>query len=157
MAEIFIIPGFGVAGIAGIICIVSGLTFSLVGNNLFEFNVVGADIAAQGFFRVMLTVTLALAALMLFGGSIFNFPGVKKMVLTSAQDSDNGFTTRQNALNDVIGKTGKTTSMLRPAGKIWIDDNIYDAISESSFIEKGEMVKVLRVEGYSLVVRKIEA
>jgi membrane-bound serine protease (ClpP class) len=157
MAEIFIIPGFGVAGIAGIICIVSGLTFSLVGNNLFEFNVVGADIAAQGFFRVMLTVTLALAALMLFGGSIFNFPGVKKMVLTSAQDSDNGFTTRQNALNDVIGKTGKTTSMLRPAGKIWIDDNIYDAISESSFIENGEMVKVLRVEGYSLVVRKIEA
>jgi membrane-bound serine protease (ClpP class) len=94
---------------------------------------------------------------MLFGGSIFNFPGVKKMVLTSAQDSDNGFTTRQNALNDVIGKTGKTTSMLRPAGKIWIDDNIYDAISESSFIENGEIVKVLRVEGYSLVVRKIEA
>lgn len=157
LAEIFIIPGFGVAGISGIICIVAGLTFSLVGNNWFEFNPVGGDFAIKGFFRVMLTITIALGILFTFGGSIFNFPLVKKLVLQDAQQASEGYSTKQKGLENLIGKTGICTSTLRPVGKVWIDDSLYEAKSETTYLDKDETVKVIRIESNLLIVRKMEA
>ena len=54
------------------------------------------------------------------------------------------------------GKKGEVLATLRPAGKVIIDDQIYDAISYGSFIEKGMNVVVLRLEGSVIVVTKDE-
>lgn len=56
MLEIFVIPGFGIAGISGIILVVGGLTMSLLNNTVFDFqNVSGMDTG-----RAALTVLLGL-------------------------------------------------------------------------------------------------
>ena len=53
-----------------------------------------------------------------------------------------------------MGRTGLAESILRPAGKVRIDDEIYDAVSEYGYINKGERVKVLRyLQGQIYVIR----
>lgn len=154
LVEIFLIPGFGVAGIAGIIMIIAGLTFSLVGIDWFDFNFVGADLLAQAFFRVMLTLVIGMVLIMAFGGTAFSLPGLKKAVLTEEQRAEKGYTTRREELYGLIGKEGTVIGTMRPSGKVMIDGVIYDAVSEASFIEPHSEVVVRGVEGYSLLVRK---
>ncbi|MEM7174542.1 MAG: NfeD family protein [Chlamydiota bacterium] len=55
---------------------------------------------------------------------------------------------------EVIGKRGTAVTDLKPAGRIAIDDQWYQAVSEGSYIKKGEAVAVLRGEGARLIVRK---
>lgn len=154
MLEIFVIPGFGVAGIAGIICIVSGLTFSLLGFNGwdFEFNAISGDLLSQTFFRVMTIVSIAFITIFFFGQSLITLPGFNRLVLKNKQDSIEGFTIKKDNLDALIGKNGIVLHQLRPSGKIIIDGNIYDAISITSMVEKDILVKVIGTEGNTLKV-----
>jgi membrane-bound serine protease (ClpP class) len=54
----------------------------------------------------------------------------------------------------LLGKTGETLTMLRPAGTARIDGRRYDVLAEGSFIEPHASIVVVRVEGNNLVVRK---
>ncbi|MCO5232071.1 MAG: ATP-dependent Clp protease proteolytic subunit [Chitinophagales bacterium] len=154
LLEIFIIPGFGVTGIAGIICIVAGLTFSLVNFNGFdfEFNFITGDLLSRSFFRVMAIISFAFIVIFFFGESLINLPGFNKLVLKSEQFSDKGFSTRQDELYQLIGKEGIVINPLRPTGKINIDGNIYEAISNAHYIDKDTIVTVQSINGYSLIV-----
>ena len=58
------------------------------------------------------------------------------------------------AENDLVGKAGVTSTVLRPSGKIIIDDEIYDATALTGFIEKGESIVVVKYETAQLFVRK---
>jgi membrane-bound serine protease (ClpP class) len=154
--EIFVIPGFGVAGIIGFICIFAGLTLSLINNS--EFGLPGGIMEAMGsvLFRVMITVLIAFTLLFTVGGSIFNFPIFNKMVLNTDQKSEEGFTIKQQEQVNLIGKEGLAITDLRPSGKVEIDNNSYDAIADSEFISKGEMVYITKVEGYSIKVKRVK-
>jgi len=55
----------------------------------------------------------------------------------------------------MLGKEGIAKTILRPAGKILIDNETYDATSESGFIEKGEKIMVVHYVNAQLFVRKI--
>jgi membrane-bound serine protease (ClpP class) len=156
LVEIFIIPGFGVAGISGIILIIAGLTFSLVGVNWSDMNFIAMDLLARAFFRVMLTFIGGMALLFTFGGSALSLPGFRRMVLAVDQKSEDGYSTRRNELYDLIGMEAETISTLRPSGKVLLNGEIYDAVSESSFIDPKTAVIIRAVEGYSLLVRRKE-
>lgn len=157
LLEIFVIPGFGVAGMAGIICIVAGLTFSLLGFNGFDFewNSIAGDLLAQSFFRVMAVVTVAFVGIFFFGQSLISLPGFNKIVLKSNQESKEGFSVKENNLDGLIGQSGIVLHQLRPSGKIIIDGNIYDAISLTNMVEQGNSVKVISVEGSLLKVSNL--
>lgn len=156
LLEIFVIPGFGVAGIVGIILVLAGLTLSLINNS--EFGLPGGIMEAIGsvLFRVTVTFLVAFILLFSFGGSIFNFPIFNKMVLSSEQRSDEGYTIKQNEQLLLIGKTGITLTDLKPSGKVEIDDNTYDAIADAEFISKNEQVIITKVEGYSIKVKRVK-
>lgn len=157
MLEIFVIPGFGAAGIAGIICIVSGLTFSLLGFDgfNFEWNSLAGDLLAQSFFRVMAIIFIAFIGIFFFGQSLVTLPGFNKLILKSNQKSKDGFTIKKNNLDELIGRSGIVLNQLRPSGKIIIDGNIYDAISITTLMERDSTVKVIGVEGNNLKVSNI--
>ena len=55
---------------------------------------------------------------------------------------------------ELVGRTGIVESILRPAGKVVIDDEIYDAVSEYGYINKDEKVKVTRYETGQIYVIK---
>jgi membrane-bound ClpP family serine protease len=54
------------------------------------------------------------------------------------------------------GSRGEAVATLRPAGKVMINDQLYDAISQGAFIEKGQEVIVDHLDGSVIVVRKLE-
>lgn len=155
--EIFVIPGFGVAGALGITLAMVGLTLSLVGNVKLNFdNVDGNSIVIA-----MLTVTFSifLGLLLAIWGSrklftVSNGP-LHNLALNSVQNTAEGYVSVDMALQiEMIGKTGISHTVLRPSGKVEIDGKVWDAKSVDGFIDKGETILVTRQESGQLYVEK---
>ncbi|MBN1158772.1 MAG: nodulation protein NfeD [Bacteroidales bacterium] len=153
--EIFVIPGFGIAGISGITLIIAGLTLSLVNNVVFRFEGVGGLAQlSKALFTVLVSVFLAFA-LVIMGTKRFAFSkAMRGLALDSVQDHNQGYIgidVRQKAM---IGKTGTAYTVLRPSGLVEIENEIFDAKAEIGYIEKGAKVKVIRDEAGQLYVIK---
>ena len=157
MVEIFAIPGFGVAGVAGIIAMVTGLTLSLVDNIVFE----NPEFSGEGLGILMRALSLVLVA-MLFG-LIFSLWAARKLITTTAfsnislkseQQVSEGFIGVETKGAGLVGEIGVAHTVLRPSGKVMIQDKLYDASSEYGFIGRGEAVKVVRFETGQVYVVK---
>ena len=153
--EIFVIPGFGVAGISGIALIVAGLTLSLVDNVSFRFEGAAAFHKLAGaLFTVVISVFIAFV-LALLGTKRFAFSkAMTGLALDTVQDHQKGYVSIDVRQKEMIGKTGTALTMLRPSGRVEIDGEIFDARSDISYIEKGEKVRVIRDEAGQLYVVK---
>ncbi|MBN2814348.1 MAG: nodulation protein NfeD [Bacteroidales bacterium] len=153
--EIFLFPGFGIAGISGIVLIITGLTLSLVDNISFRFESTEAvGQLAKAFFTVVVSVFMAFVVA-LFGTRRFAFSRrMSGLSLGTIQDHKDGYISSDIRQKDMIGKTGIAFTMLRPSGRIEIDGEIYDAKAEISYIEKGANIKVIRDEAGQLYVIK---
>jgi membrane-bound serine protease (ClpP class) len=156
MAEIFIIPGFGVAGVAGIVLTVSSLVLIMLNNDNFNFeyvplhNLLMASLATLG--------GLSGGVLLLFFGSakLSNSKAFRRMALTDTQSSSKGYSVNTQE-NSFLGKRGIAHTILRPSGKVEIEHQIYDAFTQGDFIEKGEAIEVISTEGLTLKVKRIQA
>ena len=157
IVEIFAIPGFGVAGVAGIIAMVTGLTLSLVDNIVFE----NPEFSGEGLGILMQALSLVLVA-MLFG-LIFSLWATRKLLTTTAfsnlslkseQQVDDGFIGVETEGENVVGESGVAHTVLRPSGKVMIKDKLYDAKSEYGFIERGTTIKAIRFETGQVYVVK---
>jgi membrane-bound serine protease (ClpP class) len=153
--EIFVIPGFGVAGVSGILLTVGSLVLIMVNNDAFDFQFVRTN-----------DILLALAAtlggmlgggvmLFVFGSKLPDTAIYKKVALTSTQDRNMGYTST-SFRGVLVGKRGITHTVLRPSGKILIDDIVYDAYTRGDYIDKGTTVEVVSDEGSTLKVKVAE-
>lgn len=153
--EIFVIPGFGVAGFTGIAVTISSLVLIMINNNAFDFE-----------FVRMNDILVALAAAMggMLGGVVLLFVGgshlantkfYRRVALTDTQESSAGYTSNFNK-EPMTGKQGVAQTVLRPSGKVMIDGHIYDAFTRGEFIEKGQPVEVVSETASSLQVKQIE-
>lgn len=154
--EIFVIPGFGVPGILGLVMTIGSLILVMLDNDVFDFSFVNPDdiIIASG-----------ATILGLFGGILLIFFGgfkftqskaFKRIALEMVQDSKDGYTSNFHS-QSFLGKKGYTYTVLRPSGKIMIDENIYDAYTRGNYIEKGVEVVVIEESGTSLKVKEVDA
>jgi len=148
MAEIFIIPGFGVAGISGIICVIAGLTMALLGNRYFDFHTVGNADVRDAVFTVLAGLIFGFTLTLWLSDKI----GKKGIFKKIALNADLEGAVSSPSLISLVGKKGMAATVLRPSGKVWIDGEFYDAVSESGFIEKGDKIKVIRFENAQLYV-----
>ncbi|MEE9461218.1 MAG: NfeD family protein, partial [Bacteroidales bacterium] len=155
--EIFAIPGFGVAGIAGIILVVAGLTLAMVDNIVFEldWNIAFAEVIKR-FFIVITSMFLSLIISLYLGKHLFTSKAFAGLALDSNLNIEDGFLGVESQQKYLVGRTGIVESNLRLAGKVVIDDEIYDAVSEYGFINKGEKVKVTRYETGQIYVIKAD-
>lgn len=155
--EIFLFPGFGIAGIGGIICIVGGLALSLIGNVGFDFSIVPSSDMIQSFSIVIISVSIAFPLAIWLGKKMFtNNVFGDKLALAIEQKSSEGYTVSQPEFNSLIGEEGVAETILRPSGKVRIANDIYDAVAQISYIERGEKIVVVEHENSNLVVTKID-
>ncbi len=153
--EIFVIPGFGVAGVAGIMFILAGLTLSLVDNVIFEFEGLGAFRTVLGLLvRVMASVVIAFVVSIYISKKVGSSQWFQGIALDAEQQKDNGFIGIDTHQKEMIGKVGAAYTVLRPSGKVMVDGELFDAKAEIGFIDKGEEVKVIRDEAGQLYVIK---
>ncbi len=150
--EIFIIPGFGIPGILGVLLMVGSLYFSLIGSLDF---VTGAQLDSATR-RVALVLLLTVVASVLF----FKYgPKTKvwsRIALADEQKADEGYVATPD-YTEFIGKTGVASSPLRPAGTGMFDGKRLDVVSEGGFINEDSPIEIIGVEGYRLIVRAKEA
>jgi membrane-bound serine protease (ClpP class) len=154
--EIFVIPGFGITGILGVSFIFIGLTLSLLNNVRFNFeNVEGRSVLVA-----LLTVSLSLVAgfflSLWLSQKLFTARSgpFSKLALTSTQQKEDGFIGVNLKQREMVGKTGVAHTVLRPSGKVEIDGDVWDAMSIDNFIEKGDLIIVVRQEAGQLYVTK---
>ena len=152
--EVFVIPGFGVFGILGLFTSIGSLILIMLNNDLFDFTfVVSGDIVSASL--AVLSSIFLLGILILFGGiKLTDTDAFKKIALEETQDSKLGYVSNKYS-DDYIGKKGKAFTVLRPSGKVIIDEKLCDATSYDGFIEKNSKIKVVGNEGSALKVSKI--
>lgn len=154
IAEVFIIPGFGIAGIAGISLTVVSLVLIMLNNDFFNFEFVPlGDIIVASF------ATLGGLAggilLLFFGGTkLSQTKAFQRIALGDTQEVKDGYSVNTFHAN-LLGQKGKAFTILRPSGKVIIDEQIYDAFTRGDFIEKGESIEVIGTEGVTLKVKKV--
>ena len=155
LVEVFAIPGFGVAGISGIILVVAGLTLSLVGNVGLSFTGVGLRALSMSFFIVIIAIFLSLIMSFWISKKLFTTTIFGHLALDTEQHKEEGYTVSDKKYSGMIGKEGTAHSVLRPAGKVLIEEDIYDATALTGFIDKGSSVRVVKYETGQLFVVKI--
>ncbi|MDD2424480.1 MAG: nodulation protein NfeD [Bacteroidales bacterium] len=148
LAELFIIPGFGIAGISGIILSLTGLIFAMVNNDLLYFEgevnylliIKPLAIVLLSFF-ISITVSIYLAGKYL-SGNRFNYLSLKTELNTGE-----GFSVKNDELESLVGREGVAQTPLLPAGKIEIDGRWYEASMDTGSAKKGDKLLVTRCSG----------
>lgn len=155
-AEVFVIPGFGVAGILGLICTLGALILVMLNNDALDFSFVKFD-------DIFIAVATTLAGLMgsiiimfLGGVRLTNTKFFNKIALQDIQDQSEGYTSSFYKSKSMIGKKGTTYTVLRPSGRIEIDGEMYDAYTRGNYIDAHTEVEVISDEGTSLKVREVK-
>lgn len=155
MVEIFAIPGFGVAGILGLLFMVTGLTLAMVEN--IDPSNLQTDLGplTKAFFTVIISLVLAVAGSMYLGQRLFTTNRFGHLALDRIQDKDEGFSSAGYDFQVLIHQKGVAETMLRPSGKIRLGDEFYDATIINGYADKGEEVEVMSYQTGQLFVRKV--
>jgi membrane-bound serine protease (ClpP class) len=150
--EIFVFPGFGVSGIGGIICIGIGLTFALLDNDWFSFKGVEMPDISRSLLTVFSGMLMSFLAILYLSSRIGEKGMFRKVALTTDLETSESVNADDFRL---IGQTGKAMTDLRPSGKIILNNEVYDAVSNRGYIENGTEVTVVKFENMQLYVEKI--
>lgn len=148
--EIFVIPGFGISGVLGILFAIVGLTISLLDNTNFNFEDISSAETGRASLTVLVGVGLAFILILWLSSKIGNEKGIFRKVALHADLQEAQLPVA--SIPNLIRKKGIAATVLRPSGKVLIDGETYDAISESGFIEKGTPVQVIRIENMQVYV-----
>jgi membrane-bound serine protease (ClpP class) len=154
--EIFVLPGFGVAGISGIVLILTALVLSMSLNFGFDFTFAPPTTIIKKIALVLGFSTAGFLSSIWLGMKVINTnTRFGSIALKTEMGKETGYISQDLQLNELVGKTGRALTFLRPAGKVEINDDIYDAVSEFGVIEKDTKIKVVRFENSQLVVNSL--
>lgn len=154
--EVFVIPGFGVAGVLGLVCTIGSLVLVMLNNDMFDFSFVGGEQIFISFATVIAGLFGALIVMFFGGARLLNSNVFKRVALQDVQDTDKGYTSTFYKEKSMIGLKGKAYTRLRPSGKIEVDGVIYDAFTRGNFIDEGVDVEIISDEGTSLKVKEAQ-
>lgn len=150
--EVFVIPGFGVAGASGIVLMIVGLILSMVGNIGLDFEPVDGTALFTSAATVLSSILVSIIAVLALGIKLLQAGALSKLVLKAEQSKENGFVSNANLTANWVGKQGIAATDLRPSGKIKIDGVLMDALTEEGYISSGITVKVTGVSNAQLTV-----
>ncbi len=141
--EVFLVPGFGVSGVAGIIFIAWGIML------------LSSDVAQT----TMSLVIALIATLAVFIAGVklsTKFNVWQRLTLGTKQEMDLGYSAPMPDLINYKGRTGTALTPLRPSGTIDVSGHRLDVVTGGEYIPQGTSVQVVQVEGARVVVRAIE-
>lgn len=146
--EIFVMPGFGVAGVLGIAAVLGGLTLSLIGSGA------TSEVVQIATGRVVLSLLAALTLGFIFLRFLPRLPFGRRLILETGLGSGHQHGSAPDSDLRWLGKQGLAMSPLRPSGIVEIDGGRVDVVSDGPLIDAGQLVEVTRVDGNRIVVRR---
>ncbi len=147
--EVFIIPGFGVAGTLGIVSVGAGVVLSMLGRfpTLTDMGFAFSAVVAA----MIITAVFAYAFLRHLRWS----RRLGGLFLRQATAKEAGYISG-DVRSDLVGQHGTAATTLRPAGVGMFGDERIDVVTEGPWIEAGRSIQILRSEGYRHVVREVD-
>ena len=146
--ELFVIPGFGIVGILGLLALLGALVMSTLGAGSHSGFVLWAVV------RMGFSVALAIVLTALFLKFLPKLPIGRKLILSTALDTSDGFSSAPPSDYQWLGRTGHAHSTLRPAGIADFQGHRVDVVSDGEFIDAGAPIRVLHVDGNRIVVQR---
>ncbi|MFO7729507.1 MAG: NfeD family protein [Spirochaetia bacterium] len=175
IVEVFLIPGFGVAGISGLFFMTIGLVLSrqefILPDNQWQMEIFTRNLLLV--FGTLAASFLLLGILMmffprirLFQRLILNSPGSPANLETASSETTSvpktgsgtayAQTSQSPQYSDLhIGDTGTVLTTLRPAGKIAVGDETYSVVTDGRWIEADTKVSVVAIRGNRIVVEEV--
>lgn len=139
-----VMPGFGVAGIVGILSLIVGI-------------VVGSSVLTSGQLAVVIFlvfVFIVIMVVLLYRSVTRNGRILKLLFLRTSAAKDEGYTSTKS-YEDMLGRIGVSTTNLRPSGTGDFDGIKMDVIADGQFIPKDTKIKIVRVEGFRILVEQL--
>ena len=150
--EVFVIPGFGIAGISGITLTVGSMILIMVNNDVFDFQFVPMNDLFFATAAALGGILGGFFLLFFLGAKLTETKAFSRIALNDTQERAAGYTA--SFLKEPMkGKRGTAYTVLRPSGKIMVDGQLFDAHTRGEYIEKDQSVEVIRDEGTSLTVK----
>ena len=140
--ELLVIPGFGIVGILGILGILTSIILSF-------------ENYTQAVWVLIASFAFTALAVKLLWKKLRKSPIMKKIILESALDEERGFTIASPEVKSLVGKTGTTSTVMRPSGLVEIEGQRYTAQTPGDFLEKGTKIRVIEVRANRIVVEKV--
>jgi len=158
--ELFVFPGFGVFGMAGILLMLSSIVMA---SHTFVWPTQDYEYREMGFTLIQLIGALAAVAggAVVFAKYLPSIPFLNRLVLkpepwTGFDETDpvskpplEGY----DSLAFLVGETGRTTSPLRPTGKARFGNLLIDVTADSFYVEADSLVEVVDVQGTRVIVK----
>ena len=148
--EIFVIPGFGVCGISGIVIVVLSLALAMVDN--VEFHRWDGTFSLEPVLMPLGIVIISSAAAV-FGSvwlvrKLYPTRTFDHIALRQEMKASEGFTGVVSGLETLVGETVEVFTDMRPSGKVKTSDGrILEAtLKFGGFASKGQPLKVLSAE-----------
>lgn len=159
--ELFLIPGFGVFGVLGIVLLFGGLLGIFVGgpSGLFPSTVRGRNDLAFGAATMLISTVTALILMYFVAKHLPTLPVVGRLVLEARHGQASDEEGLLAAMGDpeaiiAVGTVGRTLTPLRPAGRAQFGDRIVDVVTDMGFIDSGEAVRVASADRFRVVVER---
>jgi membrane-bound ClpP family serine protease len=154
--EIFLVPGLGFSGIAGVVLVITSLTLV----TLERWPETSQDWMNLGSTVSMLAMSLATAIVAAFVLAWFlpSIPYFNRLVLKPPSDEVEGepdLSATPHVSPALLGAIGVACTTLRPAGKAQFGDEFLDVIAEGDYVNPGSRVQVIEIEGNRVVVKEV--
>jgi membrane-bound serine protease (ClpP class) len=137
--ELFLVPGVSFFGVAGIMMLIVGIIYAFL-----QFSLTVA------FLFLILALSVAILLVIWFFKKGIN----RGLSLKNRELVSQGFRPFAKSYNNYLNKKGTALSTLRPAGFIKIDNEKLEAVTQGEFINEGETIQIIKVEGNKLIVIK---
>ncbi|MCA9039772.1 MAG: hypothetical protein KDA65_05420 [Planctomycetaceae bacterium] len=169
LVEAFVLPGFGVFGITGIILMFTSLIMATMtlGEATWGDTESNFSRISSSFMLIAGALTTVIVLAVIFNLMLPRIPFVRELIKPPAFDGPGGYSTDEPHLHpdlvphadleegNFVGKRATTFTALRPAGKIKLDGEVLNVVSNGAYIPPGTEVEIIERSGNHIVVREI--
>jgi membrane-bound ClpP family serine protease len=158
--EVFVVPGTGLPGVAGALCLITGLVGTFVTGDF--TSPAGRGELGTGLIAVLTGIFAAVVGVWILSKHMRSFPFFDRLVLkaelrgTAFSPSPGGPPRAGAPAGPAVGDVGTATTDLRPAGRAIIGDRAIDVQSRGSYIVQGSRIRVTSVGRYVVEVEEAE-
>ncbi len=149
--ELFVIPGFGLVGLTGLIGLFMSIFVLQLPNQGLDFAMITLAQWTQAFFMSLGGFGL------ITGGGLYLLPKILQnnpnMSLQTSMNTEDGYTANMYSA-EMVGKIGIAKTVLRPSGKILIENQVFDASTQGEYIEANTPIIIIEQKGTSFKVKE---
>lgn len=155
LIEVFLLPGFGIAGVTGILLILWALLNSMIERLPGDPWMPPLPAFKIPMFKLALSIIGATVGGMILGKYLPRSSVFHRLVLDEATARDAGYSASHDK-RELLGQEGVTVGPLYPAGTIRIGDQRVDVVTRGEFIKEGVKVRVVETHGNRIIVEAVE-